>query len=886
MNSNLLSLLVIAAMITSAQNLMAAGPDMSKTDSVANEALVSMSEQKAIDALERILIKKQNTPEEPDLLERLSELYLKQAKSVRFFQLNKTGDKNMSLLPPVIKDKTALRPLKKAVEAFQKIQAKYPKYISADRVHFHKALTLAQMGLFKPSTQEIEALLSKFPKSEWRADGQLLIGEVLYDARSYSKALSHFKDAALSEKPKISMYAKYKEAWTYYNLERNEDAIETLKSLVKSVDPDKAEGFALRSESLRDLALFMTETRSSAEAFAFFRSFASEKETAVVILRMANIYRSHSKQKDARLLSDQYLKQGSDSIGKIQFHLLLAKDGKEQKNTNNQVANLQAAFDLCMIEPADTDACATDLRTQLSEAAEDAWKMWEKSKSAEHLQATKKILEIEIQRNPDPRLKTLQAYAELLYQSEDFENAARVYRDVSNKVKEPAEKEKAQYGSLVALDRWMEKDKNAILAKEYFKEEVAPFLKAYPKTPYRSELLLKWSNMQFEEQDFVKVEKNLKEILGSLSPTKETAKEKSKMEMLVPSQNLLLETLKKQNKDKEFLTFLVQLIEQTDSAARKSELRRLEAQLSLEKMENKIVAAGSTEDAAKLKEYLAFLKKYESDKTVTEPVFWKTLALALTMREDKVAFDLITPRAANLKDKDPRIWDSLKQILVRYETTPEAKRPNATLLFEASLLVSAQKERSQILWSYREHLILTNDKSAKFGMIEAEILKLGQEPESSLITLSRLEEDFAQGRMEKVFSQTRPLVGTSKPAVVRARARLLQARVLEAELISQRLKSSVDRMQMVVGMKLEKLSKAQEAFMSTLSLSTDQKVSTEARNGLKRCFQNSIESLKAFEIKETLTPQEKKSLDEQIQTLISPLEMQLKELIASDEVKS
>lgn len=848
-------------------------------DPVASEALVSLSEQKAIDALERVLQKRQGTPEEPDLWERLSELYLKQAKSVRFFNLNRTNDKTMSLLPPVIKEKAALRPLKKAIECFQKIQTKYPRYANADRVHFHKALTLTQMGLFRPSTLEVEQLLAKYPNSEWRSDAHLLIGEVLYDGQQYTKALGHFNEAAGSSKIKISHYAQYKAAWTLYNLERNEEAIQKLMTLVKSVDPEKPEGFALRSESLRDIALYLTETRASDEAFDFFQTFATPTEAAAGLYRMANIYRSHSKHKDARNLAHEYLKRGTDETGKIQFRLLLAKDAKERKNPADQVEHLKAAFDLCLIQPADHEVCQKDLRAQMSESAEDAWKAWEKTKNPAALKATKEIFEIEIQRNPDPRPKTLEAYAELLFQSGDFEAAARVYRDLSAKaqtLKDAKLKEKAQYGSLVSLDRWMDQDKNAILAREFYKEEVPVHLKEFPQTPFKPELLLRLANIQFGEQDFAKAEANLKTILGMDLKAKD-AKEDPRL----PAENLLLETLKAQNKAAEYRKTLGQIEAKTKDPARRTELRRLVAQLELEKLES---ATGTDGDAKKLKEYLEFMNVYRADAKVIEPVYWKTLALALTMNEDRTAFELIERRE---QDKDPRLWDGLKQILLRFETTPAAKRPTATELYEASLRRASPSETAKILWSYREHLQANQGSPARIASLENEILRRGQEPEKSLILVSRLEKDFDAGRMEKVFSETRALVAASKPAIVRARARLLQARVLEQELRRQSVKSSLSRLQLVIGMKLEKLGKAQEAFMSTMQMAWQDPATTrDAREGLKRCFQHAIDAIKAVEVKDSLNAQEKKSLDEQIQNLVNPLEIQLKELVASEEVKS
>lgn len=869
-NSLLTSLLVLTASLNSFGQEKAGAKDTMKvsTEAVEQEALVSISEAKAIEALTRIIEKRKGTSEEAGLWERLSELYLKQAKSSRFFSLTKTSDNTLRFLPPVISQKSLQKPLNDAVVCFETIKKRFPKYENMDRVAFHSSLTYAQMGRFQMATNEVRNLLERFPKSEWVPDAHLLIGEVFYDQQNFKKALEHFVKAADSKKEKVGHYARYKQAWAEYNLRRHSDAISSLQLLVKELDPSKApNGFALRGESLRDLALFLTESKTPAESYSFFSQFTTEQETADALIRMANIYKSHSKHKEMETLGDLYLKKSTFELGKIQFHLLFADLFRELKKGDKQIASIKLASELCQIQPSQSEACDTQLKSQVSAAAELWWKEWSKSKSKQSLEYARKALEIEIERNPSPRPQTMEAYAELLFQSEDYEASSRAYEDLAKQSKDPIKTETFAYGRLVSLDRLMAKDPKKILPREDFKKDTAAFVKTFHKSIHRDELQLKWAKVEFEDMNPKESERILREILSK----------KQKNDILIPAQNQLIEALNKNEKDKDIKAFLGQWIEQAPTPERKTELRRLQAKLALEDIET----VSGKDAQSVLKAHMAFFKKYEDDTQVSDPVLWKTLGLALLEKDDNMTLDLIE-KAGQRAPKDVRVWDSLKKLLVRQTENRNLKlKPEqmATLsrTFTLGLKYVPQKERGGVLWSYREHLI--EKKSSEVKKIENEIISLNIEPEASLVKVARLEERLAAGQHKAVFEESKKFVSTKAPAPVRARARLLQAQVLEEEFKSQSVKTSLAKLQTVVAMKLEKMSKAQEAFVSAAQISNEPQVSEGARMGLKRCFEHAIVALKNVQVKDELTNEEKKALDEQIQTLVIPLEAKLKELI-------
>lgn len=840
-------------------------------EAVEQEALVSISEAKAIDALKRIIEKRKGTAEEAGLWERLSELYLKQAKSSRFFSLTKTSDKTLSFLPPVISQKSSQKPLNDAVVCFETLKKRFPKYEDMDRVMFHSSLTYAQMGRFQMATNEVKNLIERFPKSEWIPDAHLLVGEVYYDQQNFKKAHEHFVKAADSKKEKVGHYAKYKQAWAEYNLRRHSDAISSLQALVKDLDPNKApNGFALRGESLRDLALFLTESKTPSESYTFFTTFTDDKETADSVIRMANIYKSHSKHKEMETLGELYLKKSSYDLGKIQFHLLFADLFRELKKGDKQIAAIQKASELCQIQPSQSEACDTQLRSQVSQAAELWWKEWTKSKSKQSLEFARKALEIEIERNPTPRPQTMEAYAELLFQSEDYEASSRAYDELAKQSKDPIKTETFAYGRLVSLDRLMAKDPKKILPREDFKKDTGAFVKSFPKSIHKDELQLKWAKVEFEDMNPKESERILREILAK----------KQKNDVLIPAQNQLIEALNKNEKDKDLKAFLTQWIEQAPTAERKTELRRLQAKLALEDIET----VSGKDSQTVLKAHLAFFKKYEDDTKVSDPVLWKTLGLALIEKDDALTLDMIE-KAGNRAPKDPRVWDSLKQLLVRQTANRNVKlKPEQVAIlgrtFTLGLKFVPMKERGGVLWSYREHLMEKNTPEAQLTVkkVENEIVSLNIEPEASLVKVARLEERLAAGQHKAVFEESKKYVGKQTPAPVRARARLLQAQVLEEEFKSQSVKTSLAKLQTVVSMKLEKMSKAQEAFVNAAQMSNEPQVSEGARLGLKRCFEHAITSLKNMQVKDELTTEERKALYEQIQTLVVPLEAKLKEL--------
>ncbi len=75
-------------------NLNSESEDKNLDTAYKSELLITKTENKAIESLQKIIAKKKGTVEEADLLYRLAELYMRRAKSGRFFDLNSDQKKS------------------------------------------------------------------------------------------------------------------------------------------------------------------------------------------------------------------------------------------------------------------------------------------------------------------------------------------------------------------------------------------------------------------------------------------------------------------------------------------------------------------------------------------------------------------------------------------------------------------------------------------------------------------------------------------------------------------------------------------------------------------------------------------------------------------------
>ncbi|MCB0386853.1 MAG: hypothetical protein KDD43_15775, partial [Bdellovibrionales bacterium] len=111
-----------------------------------------------------------------------------------------------------------------------------------------------------------------------------------------------------------------------------------------------------------------------------------------------------------------------------------------------------------------------------------------------------------------------------------------------------------------------------------------------------------------------------------------------------------------------------------------------------------------------------------------------------------------------------------------------------------------------------EILSRTHPTGARRKLLLNRVAESNRQPQASLAQLAQLEEVYAAKNYSQAFIDAKKIVGSGGQASTkaRARARFIQAEILEREFLSQSVKARAERIAVVLALKTEKLEKAQK----------------------------------------------------------------------------
>jgi tetratricopeptide (TPR) repeat protein len=230
----------------------------------------------------------------PDLYMRLAELYVEQARY--HYHLDAGGrpvEGGVESVPAqVLKTR--------AVSAYRRLLQLFPDYPAADKVRFFMAHELRELGEFERMARVYRELAEKHPRSPYRVEGLLILGDHHFDKGDLDGAERHYRMVVEAPETRAHAMARYKLAWCRINradfkgalglLEGSVDAAR--KWLVRYGGP-RGEGARvdLRREALIDAVYPFTEVRPAKSALKYFRRRADSKSTYLAALaKLGNRY--------------------------------------------------------------------------------------------------------------------------------------------------------------------------------------------------------------------------------------------------------------------------------------------------------------------------------------------------------------------------------------------------------------------------------------------------------------------------------------------------------------------------------------------------------------------------------------------------------------------
>ncbi|QDK37329.1 tetratricopeptide repeat protein [Bdellovibrio sp. NC01] len=880
--------------------------DDNERKALSSEIMITRSENKAIESLQAILKKQKGSKNEADLWYRLAELYMRRSKSGRFFDLHKDTPLMKLSSFPVPNEKGA-EAIKRAIKIYNKIEAEFPGFKQMDSVLFNNAFAHQQVGQFKESDNLYARLLQKFPKSPLVPDGTLALGELLYDQGKFAAALDQFQRLEKFPQSRVYSYGMYKAAWAYYNLHDSDNGIKKLIEVVKN-NPPLQEGEVptnrhnLRKEALRDLTVFIGDSYPANKLYSFFEDITTEDELGQSMSDLAKLYDSHSRQKEMNIFLGEYIDKRPSGPEVVKSHLALVEANETLKKRDLVLEHLQLASDLCRkdsawktMQKADVAqaSCNEGFRHTSLDMTKKWWDIWTKNKqNTEFSNLTQKLFKLMLD-NEDPTkpdLKTRFAYAELLFQLGKYDDASVQYKMVGDASKEEPLRHDANYAALFSKEKSIDQKKDAL--KEAERKELAlNYLAKYPAGKFATSVKFKMGHIAYEEQNYPEAEKWLKPL--TVVKGSENADIKKK------SEDLVLDMLNIKKDYAGIKDFSKQVMTSSSDEARKKDMGKIFEEAHFTEVQEFAKTGDKDQAAQKL---IAYAKEHEGSK-LAQDAQWQAIGILYTEGKVFDAAELSLKYVSKYPD-DKKNLDALKDAAKAYADVGQISKSAETLVKIADLdkkgrntqletaadIYLLEKKIKDARAAYMGILAGADNKtleriygklmdsykgepnSAELAKIQNQIQAKGIEPYTTQIMIDKAKALLAAGKMTAAFDLSMKANGRSVPAEVRAEARLIQAQVLEKELIQQSVKAREEKFATVLGIKTEKLDKAQTAYVTALKMSKDPYQQLEAMRGIDRCYGNYIEALSSMPLPASLKPEEQQQLRGELAKLINPIQ--------------
>ncbi|MEZ0391790.1 MAG: tetratricopeptide repeat protein [Pseudobdellovibrionaceae bacterium] len=875
-----------------------------------SEVLITKTENQAIQSLIAILKKKKGSSMEPDLWYRLAELYMRRAKSGRFFDLHRNDSSGpVKFIPPEIKSESSAASLKRAIQVYTKIERDFPKFREMDGVLFNNAFASQQVKMGKNAEALYYKVVTQHPRSPLVPDSYLALGEMAYENKNFKDALEYFKAIEKYPKSRVYSYGLYKSAWTLYNLRQNEDAMRKLIQVVKYHDPATQDGqlvnHNLRAESLRDLTLFYGESQPADKAYAFFSRIGTPDEVGEAIYNLGRLFDSHSRHKEMNVFLTEFMKKQPLSRFRVKMEMLMITGNEVARARHDSLKHLVAAAAICKKGSEWRDAnkdiaeseCDYDFAKANVDMAKKWWDLWQKNKNAtaarEIAEYTQEAFRLHLDREDPkkPDAKSRYAYAELLFQLGDYRKASNQYEYAGTKAVDTTIAHDSTYSSIVALEKATAKKKEATDEGDLVRL-CQTYLQRYPKGEHATQVKFKIGFIAYEQNNHGEAEKWLAPL----------AADPGAGEFKRKSEDLILDILNDRKDFKAIKEFSKQIAGQTKDDTRKAALGKIIREADYSEIQEYAKSSEKTKAAERL---VAF---YNENKTspLAKDSLWQALSLyyadgkvidgaeiahqyAKTYPDDKRSLDALKDAAKHYADSGLILpaAETMQQIASVSEKDKEKYVEAASELY---LIEGRTKEAQESLKKQLTEKNTANhgkiyakllttmkgqESSAEYKKIEDKIVSMGHEPYASEIRVKRVEALLTSGKQSEAFNSAKALVGEDGKTDddIRARARLVQAKVLEREFVETRTKTTVEKLAVVLSIKTEKLDKAQTAYLTAAKIAKDPNTKHQALQGLNRIYTNYVDTVGHPNLKDeaALTPDDKKALAAQLTQLVTPI---------------
>lgn len=883
------------------------------------ELLVIKSEKQALNQLLKLHKKHQNTRMEPEILFRLAEIYMRRARSERFFEVHRSSEQVLTFAPQLVKEASEAAEIRKAIDHYARIQEKYKRFHSMDIVLFNNAYAHQQLNENKQAEALFQKLIQSYPHSPLIPDAYLAIGEINFSARNFTVALENFKAIRKYPKARVYPYGLYKAAWSYYNLQDAQSGMTQLEEVVVFGRQVAASGWDskldLRKEALGDMALFFGDVKKAHEAVDYFLAQAGDLDASPYIMRLVEIYKRHSRYGDVELVLKGVLSKMPESESVAVAHEELIWNFERTKRQAEAVTQLASFDEFCtrMEKRSEKkkDEPVNECRQKVAETSKKLatkwhaiWKKFGESRRGDELAtSSEKAYRLYLKSaGKDGEAPTVRyAFAELLFAKKNYREASDLYASLEADQKAGARIDRkvahdAAYAAVVSLeravgDKWSDSD------EKRFAELSESYEKRHPSGQYLTDLRFKRAFIAYEKERYDIAAPQFKKIGWADYPEDQRMNEK-----VLKAQDLYLDILNIKKDFKGIKEASRDLLKKHGDAKRTAHIEKIfrEAYFAeIQEQEEKGDLAGAVEA----------YKKFALEQTsspLASKAWWNASQLQFRMGDAtggaNTCYQMhkLFPASSNGKDCLTQAattfeamgrLDLAARVLLNLAQVEVENQDKWRELAADFFALSGSQERAITMYTKLAEGLKGDQQKARTGLLEKaaqlardsgnasaqrEIEGLfsskGIEPQASRMIVEQAEQAFDAGDLTKAFNTAKKIIAKDDlPKELLARARFVQARVLEDEYRRQSVKARVERIGLVLAIKTEKLEKAQKAYQSAIRYG-DPTVSVKALQRLAHSYIDYAKTVRGMTLPETVAAADQQAFRNEIEQLSIPME--------------
>lgn len=865
------------------------------TSELHRELLISSVESKAMAELERLLKKNRGTALEPELHVRKANLFLRKAKSSRFFEYKKEDLGGKQLVPGRFLKTSAAQWMREAAGLFDFIEKRFPNFYDLDAVLFQNGFTRQQLEDSSGAERKYLTLIAKFPRSDYLPEAHLALGEIFYDRRKFAEAIAHYEKVLGFADARIHSMALYKLAWSHYNRQDAGAALSRLEELLsweKNSEPES--GRLLTREALGDMALFFSESRSAGEAYAYFRRHAGE-DCVRYLLKLGKLYRHHGRKKNAETVLVAAIQREKMTGWLAETFAELIAMYKESSEHENGFDYLRMFGERCVpSEDAAADECEKILMPLSLKVAIEWHDRWKKrpTENGEVPRYADAAYEIYLSRKGESPEKEKIRYqrAELVFALRDYRKAGRLYAEVAEKATDLSLLHDAPYAALVSLEKavgdgkWSERD------EAEFRRLTKLYARHNPRGKYRFDLLYKQAHISLGRG----------ETESALSAFKILGDEKIDNEKVKLAQESYLDLLSELKRHGHVKTAAYEWLGGEKDPMRKKKLLAIHIEAKFAELQ---AEENSGDPFEVVRGYKNFARDH-ADHPLAEKAWWN----AVVLLRKKSDFFAAAEMAAELPDrfqKSGLVIESISLAGRLYEEMGELEKTAKTLETLASM--KKGKEGADGLFLAAEFHRLSGGWRNALGIYEklladparqtdifprllalpaidedvkkkktAWLTRMRSHPSARIQAMAELEQAKTELEREDwgaAFRSAATVVGKSGVSAEEwAEARAIQARILAREYRQQSIKTTqIERIALVLSIKTEKLKKAQSAYDDVVKKARPE-LAAEALYEVGVLYQDYVQSLKDYPYPAGLKEEDRIALQKEFDALTLPLE--------------